>query len=150
MKQQDRDQWLAAVEQINSPDDLLRHHAQLETYVKSMGGAVKNAKAVIEEIEKRAAVLTLGDDPNSLGETFVHGVVEKVSKTVHSVADWEKYYQWIAEKPLERMQGFLHKKEGSTTIRKHLEDHGELPPGCEERVLTDIKVKSATPVGEIS
>lgn len=145
MNTEDRDGWLAAIPQFASPNDLLSHHAQLELYIKQMGQAVKNAKAVVEAIEKRASTLALGDDPDKTVGEYSCGSINKVEKTIHNVTDWDAYYAFIAADPQNRMQGFLHKKEGATTIARYLDEHGELPPGCETRVITDIKVKSVLP-----
>lgn len=140
MNDAERDQWLSSIGDIESADELLKHHATLEEYLGTLTAQAKNVRRVVKMLETLAAEEALSDKQRDA--SFDHGTVKLEEKQIFNVIDWDKYYAWIAENPIDRMTGYLHKREGSTAIGKHLAEHGELPPGCEERVVTEVKVKS--------
>lgn len=140
MNDTERDQWLAAADAIAAPDELLKHHANLEAYLEGLTSQVKNIKRVIKHLETRTAERALTEGQRDAA--FNHGDVNLNEKTVYSVNDWDAFYAWIHEDPVNRIGGYLHKREGSTAIGKHHKDFGELPPGCEEKLFTEVKVKS--------
>lgn len=146
MNDVERDQWLTAIGDIESADDLLRHHATLENYLEQVSAQAKNVRRVLKQLETLAAEAAFSNGQTTAA--FNHGDVMLKEKTVFEVNDWESFYAWIAEDPLNRMTGFLHKREGSTAIGKHQSDHGSLPPGTAERLITDIVIKSRLPESE--
>lgn len=146
MNNAERDQWLSVIGDIESADELLKHHAILNDYLEQVSAQAKNVRRVLKQLETYAAEAAFTDGQNTA--QFNHGDVFLKEKTIFEVSDWEAYYAWIAEDPMARMTGFLHKREGSTAIGKHKSDNGSLPPGTAERLITDVVVKSRLPETE--
>jgi hypothetical protein len=133
--------WEQYIADSNNPNELLEALRDLSAMKEQISGVVSSYSAITEKLEQRIGNLALTADQKSA--KFENGSAEMRSRDVAAVEDWDAYYAWLAEAPIERMPGFLHKRAGSTAISKFAEDNGgELPPGCAITILTDLVVKT--------
>lgn len=140
---------IEAIGQMADVSQIIQYHKQLTEYREQLNRSLKETEAFMKECERVAASVALSTE----GQTeaiYPQAKVVIESRTVFNATDWDKFYLWVAEDPANRMSGYIQKRLGSTEMKNHLKNNGELPPGIAEAIVTDTKIKHTKPKQDIN
>lgn len=119
---------------------LFLYHKQLSEQAAAVAKTVAQIRKLKDACEGRIAALSLPE--GTMKTQYVDlGSVELDNSDVYNVQDWDAFYQWVSVDPMNRMPGYLHKKVGTTAMRKRVREGEPLPPGVTQAFKSKIIIK---------